>query len=94
MPRLITTSEVRAARRPNLTVVPADAELKNDKEAPENNPECVVCLENTPVCLITPCNHMVLCIACSIKLAKGKAQGSVKCPTCRKGINEIKRLYF
>ena len=38
----------------------------------EDEPECVVCMVNKPVCATNPCMNMILCIECSIKFAKGE----------------------
>lgn len=48
---------------------------------------CIICLENRRACVIQPCKHLSLCIACSsIELED--------CPECRTKITCIERLYF
>ena len=39
--------------------------------------------------LIVPCNHSILCVACSIKLGTSDRT----CPSCRRPFKRIKRIY-
>ncbi|MDB9801228.1 RING-HC finger protein [Flavobacteriaceae bacterium] len=90
---------------PKVIVVPMDKERDNDVKIPSCEPqciactenkrlECVVCMENNAICVISPCMHIILCISCSIKMCKGKAKRSVRCLICDEPIKSIKRVYF
>jgi len=92
--RFVASQQQQQQQQPTLITVPNDEEFQHDVDAQENESECVICLTNKPVCMIDPCMHMVLCITCSIRLAKKKNQGDVKCPICNKYIKKIKRAYF
>jgi hypothetical protein len=50
-------------------------------------PTCCICLEETPVMLMRPCNHLCACEACSRGL-RGQ------CPICRHRLRLIERVYL
>lgn len=56
----------------------------NNQSAPINNGnECIICLKlnEQPIILLTPCNHMLLCESCNFTL---HSQNDVyACPICR-----------
>ena len=58
-----------------------------DSKALESS--CVICLENTPCCLINPCGHQCLCLDCSHTLVKTLK----KCPLCRTPCTSIVYVY-
>lgn len=68
---------------------PAIADRVHDEVALENDHAdqvCVICFENKRQCLISPCDHFILCIACSSdKLGF--------CPLCRRKISSIRRIF-
>jgi len=73
--------------------VPSKSEFEHDIVAKEGCKACVICLDRQPLCVIQPCMHKILCIQCGYKLGKGKERKTVPCPTCRKGIEKISRIY-
>lgn len=51
-----------------------------------SGPECVICCTNVAKMLVQPCNHLVLCLECNVKLDK--------CPICRSTITNICKIFF
>lgn len=68
-----------------------DTLLKEDSE----EPFCVVCLSNVPVCVISPCNHKSLCCVCARELTKEgtKKRGEVVCPLCKGVVKKIFKIF-
>jgi len=50
-------------------------ELRQRYDSKRN--ECVVCIENEPTILFSPCNHLICCVKCAPKIDNDI------CPTCR-----------
>ncbi len=77
----------------------APTDVKEDQEAKEGENTCVICLTFKAKCLITPCNHLCLCINCSSTLCFGpnkdelKRVGEVHCPKCRNEIKSIQKVF-
>lgn len=67
---------------------PTKEEVKYDEPVEEKDVEnaCVICMESKRKCVIYPCKHFCLCIACSNNELK-------LCPVCRIEINNIERLF-
>lgn len=68
---------------------PTADELRYDEEAAEEEDDaniCVICLARKRKCVIRPCKHFSLCVACSKNTLD-------KCPVCRKEITAIERLF-
>lgn len=69
---------------------PKKKEIKYDEKVSDTEDArhvCVICLENRRLCVVQPCKHLSLCVACSsIELED--------CPECRTKITCIERLYF
>jgi hypothetical protein len=64
-----------------------------DAVAGEHDKACVICMAKVSSCIILPCAHKSLCIGCSRDLALNKERGTVSCPICRCGVEEIKVVY-
>lgn len=81
--------------KPKLTGVPLDDDTQFDIQITENDneKECSVCMDNKPICIISPCNHKIICVGCSIRLCKGKEKKTVNCPQCRTLIKSIGRVF-
>jgi hypothetical protein len=50
-----------------------------------------VCSERLRRCIIKGCNHVVLCVACSLDL---KSKEILKCPVCTQPIESIEIIYM
>lgn len=61
-----------------------------DEKSHENNPKCVVCIENKACIVNIDCGHLCLCIGCSKQLYK-KWGG---CPTCRKPLENLLKVFY
>ncbi|XP_033106721.1 baculoviral IAP repeat-containing protein 7-A-like [Anneissia japonica] len=46
---------------------------------------CKVCMDRDSNVLLTPCNHLVCCDSCSVRLAS--------CPICRTKVGEVVKVY-
>ena len=70
-----------------------------DSEATADAEECVICADRAINCIVTPCNHLCLCVQCSRTLCYGesgrerKAIGEVTCPMCKNTVREINFVY-
>lgn len=77
---------------------PSADEVKHDKVVEnDTDPCCVVCLENSPICIATPCNHLSYCVRCSRTLCygpNGDEEKTVDCAECRNAVTSIKRVFF
>jgi len=60
------------------------------KLTPENNNECVVCLDGPKQFILIPCGHLILCTECAEDLMKGNAP---LCPVCRQAVKQSQRVY-
>lgn len=79
---------------------PTAADLAADKEAKDNEAQCIICLTNTPCCIANPCNHLSFCVACartlcfaSVKDERPKQVGELACPKCKAVVEKIKRVF-
>lgn len=80
---------------------PTPDQLLHDKiQANEvDGKTCVVCLENEPCCIATPCMHLIYCVKCARNLCFGpdgdnlKKVGEVKCAECRGEVKTIQRVF-
>lgn len=61
--------------------------IENEPEAEEGEKECCVCLDRSVKTCLKPCNHVVLCVTCSLQIGLGE------CPTCKEKIKKIERIY-
>jgi hypothetical protein len=53
---------------------------------------CTICMDRVKSCICVPCYHKNLCIACARDLLQREGRRT-KCPTCRKDVAEIARVY-
>ena len=51
---------------------------------------CVCCLDRAKHCVVVPCGHMCLCVACAITLGYTQAP---QCPICRQAATMIIRVW-
>jgi C3HC4-type zinc finger (RING finger) protein len=77
----------------------SEADLKSDSVATSSDTECVICLNNKAIVLISPCKHLCLCVECSRQLTMDDAgnahrKQSIKCPKCRTGIDAFDRIFI
>jgi len=61
--------------------------IENEPEAEKGEKECCVCLDRSVKTCLKPCNHVVLCVTCSLQIGLGE------CPTCKEKIKKIERIY-
>ena len=78
-----------------LVSCPSEEDAKKDIPLETNDPSCVICLSNTPVCVVSPCNHKSLCSTCARTItAEGtKKRGEVQCPLCKVEVKKIFRIF-
>lgn len=82
-----------------LVFCPSEEDAKKDVfisgDSEDNPPSCVICLSNTPVCVISPCNHKSVCSTCARTMtAQGtKKRGEVQCPLCKVEVKKIFRIF-
>ncbi len=63
--------------------------------APEGRATCCVCMEREAVVNTRPCNHVSTCVACTLALKSGMAEGAKhKCPKCRNPVDAFDRLFM
>ena len=89
LPPLSQAKKPQAMPVEKMKELPSEEELKYDENTKAGDDEaliCVICLERRRKCVIRPCKHFSLCIACSSDSLK-------ECPSCRKPIEAIERLY-
>ena len=79
---------------------PTAADLAADKEAKDNETQCIICLTNSPCCIANPCNHLSFCVACARALCfasmedeRPKQVGELACPKCKEVVEKIKRVF-
>lgn len=84
---MVTTAVRRAGPPPNRRA-PVVAPVGVDRKTEDPNMQCVICLDNEKCCLISPCQHLSLCISCAGTL------NTPKCPLCRGDITAISRVFL
>ncbi|MBX9636956.1 MAG: RING-HC finger protein [Nitrosomonas sp.] len=84
---------------------PIPDELKHDVLVPDSDvaadadTACCICMIRKKQCIALPCADLKYCVECARQLCFGldgtelKKRGSVKCPTCRQDIFEMKRVH-
>jgi 3-hydroxyacyl-CoA dehydrogenase len=77
---------------PNDTSTDQQASTLNlsDPEKTSSHLTCAICLENPRNSILTPCNHLVSCYDCSIKLQTSNRT----CPICRQQITQAIKIYI
>lgn len=77
---------------------PDAAALARDARAVPGASTCIICLDNTPICMAFPCNHLSYCVACvrTLSLSEGRPKhfGQVPCPKCRTQVESFERCVF
>ena len=63
---------------------------KRAKPVEDDGPTCVVCLTNSPDVVFRPCNHLKVCGACTLELAK---KDGFQCPECRTRVDDILPIF-
>ena len=71
-----------------------ETEKKEDEGEPISPSECVICKTNPSRCCILKCAHVCVCVSCAQQLVRDKIPGEVQCPSCRKVVKKIIRVYF
>lgn len=74
---------------PQFTIVPKPEEEKDENCSEESL--CLICMSRRKITVCLPCMHMIYCVTCSIECQKKSKL--LTCPTCRKEIKEVKRIY-
>lgn len=84
----------------NVVNGPSVADLSHDYQPNDHaSPSCIICLENAPICIASPCYHLSYCVRCARCLCYGqqgtdrKERGQLKCACCNCAVDEIKRVY-
>ena len=77
---------------------PGQEELTHDSLAAPDASTCIICLENAPICMAYPCNHLSYCVTCaralSLEAGRPKRYGNVPCPKCRTLVKSFERCVF
>ncbi|KAL4422416.1 hypothetical protein ABPG75_008613 [Micractinium tetrahymenae] len=87
-PELPAWDAAAAAEAANLAacaVAAAAATGEGAERSLEQDEECAMCMDAPPQTLLVPCNHRVLCLACTQVLRAGSA-GPCLCPICRQEV--------
>jgi hypothetical protein len=64
-----------------------------DEAAPSRDTECIACQERRIIALLTPCNHMCLCMTCAKRLRNSSTPRERRCPLCRQYIDNVVRVF-
>ena len=79
---------------------PTAADLAADKEAKDNEAQCIICLTNVPCCIAYPCNHLSFCVSCARTLCfanvddeKPRQVGELACPKCKGTVEKMARVF-
>lgn len=69
----------------------AETSNSTQEKKEKDKQECVICLEEEAEMLAQPCNHRIVCVKCSEKLAlDAEKSKSFTCPICRAGVTSMK----
>eukprot|EP00959_Pyramimonas_sp_CCMP1952_P335295 7020834-Pyramimonas_sp.AAC.1 len=82
-------SEGQPDRHKQRREAEADVALTAARESESGPVECVVCLDAQKNCVLIPCFHLCVCMACGKRLRVDLG----KCPICRKEIRQAHRVY-
>lgn len=86
-------------KEPKFVEGPMKQEEEHDVQDEDESKKCVICLENKSICITSPCRHLCTCVKCARILCFGvngeelNKRGKVKCPTCRKDIKSLLRVF-
>jgi hypothetical protein len=65
-----------------------------DEPAVAGEEACVACLEHRRIAALVPCGHVVLCMACAVRLVDTDRGGRLPpCPLCRAGVQSVMRVW-
>ncbi|CAB3237394.1 unnamed protein product [Arctia plantaginis] len=67
------------------------ARTLHQTETSSSSSKCIICCNKPTDTALSPCGHMYTCHDCALDLWQGKGRGS--CPTCRKKITSVLRVY-
>jgi hypothetical protein len=91
-PEQLRSSQIEESEHESRIVEPSKKKRKVQVEQPvckpvrvfenEEEPNCVICLDNVKEIILVPCGHYCLCKSCFTKLSE-VSYGSRKCPMCR-----------
>ena len=70
-------STVHGLDSPSFVIVGEDSSTSKEGD------ECLICRTSKRCCVLAPCGHVCLCVACSTELVEGR-QHLTECPMCRK----------
>ncbi len=56
---------------------------------------CSICLSRERCVLAKPCNHLALCVTCTLEYDKqhSAAEGLLPCPICKKAVKKFARVF-
>jgi hypothetical protein len=70
-------------------------DIRQRKHNQETSFHCRICWANTSEVILSPCNHIGLCMGCMQKYVQVCSQsGSMPCPFCRKEVERFNRVYL
>ncbi|CAB3255411.1 unnamed protein product [Arctia plantaginis] len=67
------------------------ARTLHQTETSSSSSKCIICCNKPTDTALSPCGHMYTCHDCALDLWQGRGRGS--CPTCRKKITSVLRVY-
>jgi hypothetical protein len=89
-----TTVVKKESREPINTFIELPEALNSEKDEEVIDKECAICLTRGIKTMIDPCGHCLLCVTCARTLGQNKKKGEVQCPTCKKPVDKIQRIYL
>ncbi len=84
-PRVSFSLHFLKQRLPDLM---GETAVESLEAPPDSLCTCIGCLERPRDCILTPCNHVILCMACADTLKP------TECLVCRNAIAKIERIYL
>lgn len=87
---------IKAERAARVKAEAGLAKLKDEARhgaaVDDDEPSCVICLDQRPVMLVVPCGHRCLCEADGKKIMR-ESKGERICPICRGPIQKLQRVF-
>ena len=71
---------------------PTQAEINQNIYSVDPNKTCITCCRRRRHVIILPCAHAIMCSVCSKKMVE--RTDDVKCPMCRKPVDQIKKIFL
>lgn len=85
--------EVRSMARQEGAAAAATTDT-NDDEDGDHSRLCSICWERPKEVVLVPCMHANLCRQCGDAIGRnGAGEQAAKCPTCRKNIANVVRIF-